>query len=289
MKKYAFITKKYLIQEYSRNEKSAQQIANQIGCSKSCIRRRLKKYGIQMRSKSERQQTKYSFLTKEFIEKEYIAKSQHQIAKEIGCSQSLIHIKMEKFGIARKIGKGNYIGERASRYVDGRCSKKYYCKEPSCSNKISYTNWKRGSGRCRSCATKNIWKNKKFREKIVKAILKGLNLKPNKPEKQLYKLLQWLFPNEYKYVGDGKFFIGGFVPDFINVNSQKKIIELYGDYWHNKSEIKKRDKGRLRTYKRYGYKTLIIWEHELKNLDKVKEKILIFNNNKIRRVKNAKV
>ncbi|KKL48467.1 hypothetical protein LCGC14_2325240, partial [marine sediment metagenome] len=31
------------------------------------------------------------------------------------------------------------------------------------------------------------------------------------------------------------------------------------------------------TYKRYGYKTLIIWEHELKNLDKVKTNILKFN------------
>ena len=53
---------------------------------------------------------------------------------------------------------------------------------------------------------------------------------------------------------------------------------MFGDYWHNKSEVIKRDKSRIITYKKYVYKTLIIWEHELKNLDKVKNRILEFNN-----------
>lgn len=99
----------------------------------------------------------------------------------------------------------------------------------------------------------------------------------NKSEKLLNKVLLKILPREYKYIGNGKIFIDGLCPDFINSNGQKKIIELYGTYWHNKVETKKRDKRRLKTYAKYGYKTLIIWEHELKNLEKVKEKIVIFN------------
>ena len=100
---------------------------------------------------------------------------------------------------------------------------------------------------------------------------------PNKIELFLYKLLNRLLPNQYKYVGNFKFWIENFNPDFVNVNGQKKIIELYGDYWHKKLEVIKRDKRRLITYKQYGYRTLIIWEHELKDLNKLRSRILIFN------------
>ena len=80
--------------------------------------------------------------------------------------------------------------------------------------------------------------------------------------------------NEYKFVGDGKIFIAGFVPDFININGQKKIIELYGDYWHKDTQEK--DKYRIDTFKKYGYDTLVIWEHELKDLEKTRNKIRSF-------------
>jgi len=79
-----------------------------------------------------------------------------------------------------------------------------------------------------------------------------------------------------KFVGDGKVILSGFCPDFIN-KIQKKIIELYGDYWHTKSQyVINKDKRRLIEYKKRGYKTLIIWEHELKDLDKITNKLIKF-------------
>ncbi len=122
----------------------------------------------------------------------------------------------------------------------------------------------------------------KIRQKLITRIKEGkYNLKANKPEKQLNKLLKKILPNEYKFVGNGKLFIAGFVPDFINCNGQKKIIELFGDYWHNREDAKKRDKQRLKTYKKYGFKTLIIWQHELKELNKLELKIKKFNKSKV--------
>ena len=125
------------------------------------------------------------------------------------------------------------------------------------------------SKRCKSCRAKEQHRNNEF----------NYNRTPNKPEKSLNKLLNKILPKEYKYTGNNEIIIGTFNPDFINVNGQKKIIELYGDYWHNLPNNIKRNKRRIKTYKKYGYKTLIIWEYELKNLDKVKEKILKFEKN----------
>ena len=125
------------------------------------------------------------------------------------------------------------------------------------------------------------WKNSSYREKTLKAMHEGRKLKPNKPEKALNRLIGRLLPKEYKFVGDGKVILGGFNPDFINVNGQKKIIELYGNYWHNRIDWKERDKRRIKTYKKYGYKTLIVWEHELKDLNRTKNRILNFHKTKL--------
>lgn len=148
---------------------------------------------------------------------------------------------------------------------------KYYSSCIDCGKGINYCR-----KRCHSCAEKFKWQNPVYREKQIKAIFAGQNLSPNKPEKLLTKLLNKILSKTYKFVGNGKIFIAGFVPDFINCNGQKKIIELYGDYWHNREDTKIRDKKRIKTYTKYGYKTLIIWEHELKNLDKVTNKIKAF-------------
>ena len=93
-----------------------------------------------------------------------------------------------------------------------------------------------------------------------------------------YSITKKFLINEYKFVGDWKFVINGFNPDFINCNGQKKIIELFGDYWHNLPGAVERDKRKLKEYKKYGYKTLVIWEKELKNLMSTTEKIFGFHN-----------
>jgi len=138
-----------------------------------------------------------------------------------------------------------------------------------------------------------FWKDDKNKQTRLKAIFKGIKTTPNKSEKLLGKLVQRLLPKEYKFVGDGQVIIGGFCPDFINVNGQKKIIELYGDYWHanhkkykandivyhniKAKDIWKKDKRRINTFKKYGYQTSIIWEHELKDNSKLIKKLIEYN------------
>lgn len=110
---------------------------------------------------------------------------------------------------------------------------------------------------------------------FIKKKLKGLIKKPNKAEGELIAIInQNNLP--YKYVGDGQLIVDFKNPDFINTNGEKKIIELFGDYWHNKLNISwhRTEKGTKKVYSKYGFSTLIIWEHELKDESQVINKII---------------
>lgn len=96
---------------------------------------------------------------------------------------------------------------------------------------------------------------------------------PNKKEVIIQGLLDELHRNEWKFVGDGALIIEGKNPDFVNVNGKKLLIEFFGNHWHPKGD----EADRINTFAKYGYRTLVIWQTELKDMDKLKEKIKVFN------------
>lgn len=123
---------------------------------------------------------------------------------------------------------------------------------------------------------------KKLSISHIKAIKKGIyKIRPNKPEKQLIKIIK---ENSlpFNYVGNGTIWFRkgnhAFNPDFLSKNP-KHIIELFGDYFHNLPQNIEKDKKRLKIYSKYGYKTLIIWEHELKDKQNVINRIKNFLKN----------
>lgn len=99
--------------------------------------------------------------------------------------------------------------------------------------------------------------------------------KPNYKESQLFEILNNIYPHEWKYVGDGSFILDGKNPDFINCNGKKLIIELFGERWHKPEE----EEQRKEIFKKFGYNTLIIWVKELRNIENLKNKLNIFNEN----------
>jgi len=116
---------------------------------------------------------------------------------------------------------------------------------------------------------KKLWQTSEY----VSKQMKSRGVAPNKTEIWLQDFLNRLYPNEWKFVGDGQIIINGKCPDFINTNGQKKIIELYGDYWHKGEN----PQDRIDIFKPFGYKTLIIWERELKNIKNLESKIYEFS------------
>lgn len=165
--------------------------------------------------------------------------------------------------------KGNHISLDARKRLSNKMKEYNPMKKTEISTKV------RDSNRQKGVYAKNSMKM--INGGALKARMAN-NFSPNKPEKIIINLL-----NEnnmsFEYVGGGKIWFRGntqyFNPDFIN-RKEKLIIEFFGFYWHKGTYEK--DKERLETYSKKGYKTLIIWDNELKNFDKIIEKIKVFKN-----------
>ena len=113
----------------------------------------------------------------------------------------------------------------------------------------------------------------------------GIGLLGNKSRTGQNKLEQWfeLFLHtyvsiEWRFVGTGQLIIGNKSPDFWD--GGKQLIELNGCYYHSCPEHhpndgKNPDSSREKTaiFKAQGFQTIIVWEHELQETDKVIERI----------------
>lgn len=130
-------------------------------------------------------------------------------------------------------------------------------------------------GKTNSVVIKKKWKDPDYARKVL-----TVNT-PNKSEIILDKFLQKICQSKYKFVGNGEFVLDGKCPDFLNIDGKKKLIELYGDYWHGKNRTgktkKEAENERIFHFEHFGYDTLVIWESELKNLLVLKKRILKFN------------
>jgi len=121
---------------------------------------------------------------------------------------------------------------------------------------------------------KQKWKDPDYVEKMQK----GLHNCPNGPERTLIEIFKNL-NLDYEFVGDWKLNIDGRNPDFIN-RKTNKLIEHFGIYYHDtivNISREEHEKERIDHFSNNGYKTLIIWEDELKDIPKVIEKILAFD------------
>lgn len=117
---------------------------------------------------------------------------------------------------------------------------------------------------------KQLLQDVEFQEKFFK----NRGVLPNKLELKIQDWLNELFPNEWKYIGDFQTFIGGKCPDFMNINGQKKLIEVFGDYWHKNDDPEQR----INHFKEYGFNTLVLWESEINNYPiETKRKVVSFH------------
>jgi very-short-patch-repair endonuclease len=206
------------------------------------------------------------------------------------------------------INKGKVISsEHLQKLQDGRCKYKerigYVPMSDENKHKISeskkrYCNFKHKQETKDkiSIASKQHWEDDTYRKSVSDGIKKtfseftpeqwrnrlmklmqSLHAKPNKIEKTIGNILDTLFPGEYKYVGGGDLIIDRKCPDFVNVNGQKKLIEVYGDYWHRNDN----PQDRIDTFAAFGYSTLVLWEHEIyDNIELVANRIRDFHLNK---------
>ncbi len=208
---------------------------------------------------------------KEVIYKKYIKekKSLTEIGKELNLSPETIWYHIHKYNIPiRSISESLKIKYKKGLkpYWKGRKNKKLsiWLKKAYKSGKVKLNSgiFKKGEHRGKSTEFRKgdpRHKDKKFQQYR----LEQLNKKPNKLE---LKFIEIMKENNlpFKYVGNGSLLIGYKNPDFIFKN---KIIELFGHYHKNPPYWHQTDKGCIKYYTKYGYKTLIIWSNRIRNKD----------------------
>ena len=133
--------------------------------------------------------------------------------------------------------------------------------------------------------TKKQWRDMsdEKRGNLIRKWRKAIYNRPTLLELSVKKILDNLYPNEWKYVGGGDVIFGKRNPDFINVNGQKKIIEVFGSYWHGKIIRKECPLlHQLKTcddYKEYGHDTLVIWDKEVVDIKRLTKILREFSAN----------
>jgi hypothetical protein len=163
--------------------------------------------------------------------------------------------------IRRKISianKGRHLSEEAKAKLSLRQKENW--KDPEYRNhhiEKQKAKWTPERRTMRAKSVKELWQNPEYVAKQMQAN----NVKPNTAELHLGEILNKNFPNQWKYVGDGQLIIGGKCPDFANINGQKRVIELFGAYWHPIFDIAQKKQH----YGGYGFELAIIWEDELDN------------------------
>lgn len=83
---------------------------------------------------------------------------------------------------------------------------------------------------------------------------------PSEPEFFLGVYLEGKYPREWAYNGNGEqnVSIGGRIPDFININGRRAVIEVLGTYHHPEEDFE----GKREHYRKYGYDCFVLWHYE---------------------------
>jgi very-short-patch-repair endonuclease len=140
-------------------------------------------------------------------------------------------------------------------------------------NQMMRRNWSHSDETKKKLRSKGIlqWQDPVFRKKYFIGLSRS---SPNKSEKYLQSILNEIYPKQYIFVGNGKKIIGTKIPDFIHKH-KNKIIEFWGDHWHQKDIME----DRINYFECFDYDCLIIRSLDLyKDLETVKNEIISFNN-----------
>ena len=274
--------KDWLYRKYWLEKNSQREIAEELGCSQSSVSLALKKLGISSRNpKQVWKDYKHPFKGKkrdklkdalaqidnikrkgyyhpelwnrEWLYNKYWREklSLQDIAKLLGCDYRAVHRAFKRFGIPRR------SREEATKIALNR---------PEVKEKL-----KRHIRSLLSTQEKKM----EWLMHILKNV--GTNKGPTKPERKLMEILDKAFPGEWIYNGncEAGIMIGGLIPDFVNVNGKKIVIEVFGEYWHKRDNIPyfQTAEGRMHIFRRYGWEAIIFWENEVYDEEHVISKV----------------
>lgn len=230
--------------------------------------------------------------------------SSREIACQLGVNDRLVRAWLYKFGIpTRSIAQANLLsGPKRRKRVPGICSicgkeltvipyrykryKQFYCSREcqikdsarslGMAKEIRLKTHPRIEKICPICHTVFTVPFSHSRRKYCSDQCKGAaqmmacgaNKTPSQPELRIIEILSKHFP-EFKYNGNGQLgvILGGMIPDFLNVDGKKQVIEVFGDYYHGTicRNWRNSELGKKMAYNSLGYKCLVLWQSEIEN------------------------
>lgn len=166
------------------------------------------------------------------------------------------------------------------------CSKDCYNNGMEHKRGVDAPNWKGGkstNNRCMDCQKKISFSSKRCKKCAVKlmphmyikdrpwlrtpdAIKKALKRRILSSLEDKFQLIIDKYQLPYKFVGNGEFLIGRKNPDFININGEKKAVEVYARMHKEKLRnvsISEWKKQRQEIFAQYGWKIIFFDEVEL--------------------------
>ena len=266
-----------IVQLY-KSRLSTNKIAEMLDCNCGTIYRHLKKAGVQIRSHSEanlgvKHQDRIEISKNELIDL-YVNQqlSAYDIAKIKGIKPLVIYDRLTEYGIPRTHKHPRSIAKQREQMLGKPSTSRTKIKKGQ--HLSPETEFKPGHSSDISIAG-GI------------ASRRAQNKQPNRVEGKLLSIIEKSLPGEYRYTGDGNFLINGVCPDFVNCNGQKKVIEVFGDYWHSDKKVrtwKETELGRIMQYRSFGFDCLVLWEKDVLNKpeNEIANTIKMFNKHRIR-------
>lgn len=181
--------------------------------------------------------------------------------------------RLRRVGVKRPgVGKGKKLSveairkRTATRYNNAKIRGSYFSADALC--RMRETANRPDVLVRRSELSKEMWTNDEYRLRVYK----GQSFKPNGPESILIQLLNDHHPGVFSYVGNRKFWIDRFNPDFID-RDNKIIIEYDGKHWHGDTVESVHDVERNLAYSSAGYRLLILRDGDIVNKEVVLNKL----------------
>lgn len=120
-------------------------------------------------------------------------------------------------------------------------------------------------------AARKNWQNPEYREKHIKAILKGLSRRPTSLEQKAIGFHK-KYNLPFTYCGDGTLLIGYKNPDFYESNGKKICLEYANRVLRHHPE--NYEQKRIEHFAKYGWRCLVIRDNELDDEEGLVKKIV---------------
>jgi len=253
----AIPTRKELCKAYLKDKKSTLELAKIYTVSTATTRRWLISYNIPRRDQSEAH-IKYEVPPREVLYDLYWTREKRVkgLMEQYGVSEGVIRRWFRIYAIPTKPWWKKVLHER-NKSPEFRQLLSRKAKE----------RWKKLSFEERKEKVQHL-----FKEDVRKRVFKSLLKKPTSIEKRFMEICkEQNFP--FRYVGNGAILINGLNPDFIN-EEEKMIVEVLGEHWHTEEDVQRRQE----LFLNYGYKSLMIWQSELKNEKNLIQKVRKWSN-----------